>query len=71
MQPLPEFIPPPAVFNVYEIALLARAALDVFQIRLAHFGLLALGFADDEGAATNIFGLIKFVVRQWVCSVLM
>jgi hypothetical protein len=44
--------------------LLAGAAFDVFEPRLAHFHLLALGLADREGAAAEVFGFVKFIVRQ-------
>jgi hypothetical protein len=42
--------------------LLPRAALRVLQLRLAPLGRLALRFADDEGAATHVFGFVEFVV---------
>jgi len=45
-------------------ALFAGAALRILQVGLAPLGLGALGLADGESAATQIFGFVSFVVRQ-------
>ena len=40
---------------------LARAALRILQLRLAHLHFLALGFADQERAASDIFRFVQFL----------
>ena len=40
------------------------AALRVLQVGLAALGLGALGLADDEGAAAQVFSFVRFVFCQ-------
>ena len=51
----------PAGANFFLRRLLAGAALQVLQTRLAHLRLLALRLADDESAAADVLGLIKLL----------
>ena len=51
-----------------ELGLLAGAAADVLKSRLAHLVLFALGLADREGAAAEIFGFIELFVCQGVLT---
>jgi len=44
--------------------LLPASTLRILQLRLAGLGLLPLGLADDEGAATLVFRLVELVVGQ-------
>ena len=50
------------ISRIWNGNLFPRAALRVLQFRLAPLGRLALGLADDEGAATHVFGFVEFVV---------
>jgi hypothetical protein len=43
-------------------SLLARPALRVLQLRLAHLHLLALRLADDKRAAADVLGFIQLVL---------
>ena len=54
--------------SIREENLLTSAALGAAQFALASLFGLALGFADDERATTDILGGIDFIVCQWVIS---
>jgi hypothetical protein len=49
---------------MYWEGLLSGAALRALEGSLAAFGLGALGFTDDKGAAAQIFGFVGFVFCQ-------
>jgi hypothetical protein len=50
-----------------QACLLTRAATEILQVRLALFAFFALGLADDERAAADILGFIKFLVSFCQC----
>jgi hypothetical protein len=50
--------------DLYRCGLLPGAALRVLQVGLAPLSLGALGFADDECAASQVFGFVRFVFCQ-------
>ncbi len=54
----PETVPPG------DRQLLAAAAREVLQARLAQFRLLALGLRNDECATTQVFGLVNLLFGQ-------